>query len=200
MEHQGPELWEEERAKVRDLVRDMNLYFPRLEYQERSPKEQVANQDNAFREETLHVLQLKDEPPLSSLGKQDLESYRLTWIGSSWRPPPFVVRVQRNRHGEVRLAITVNGKENGESVTQRRELREKDWAMLKKRLAAATYFELLIRVNETKPDRGWWIVEGWREGTYQYVEACSPGPGPYRELCEYFMGLGGLDPKLYERK
>lgn len=199
LEHRGPELWDEERARVTELVRDMRSFFPRLGTRKRSPKEQVDDEGNSFREEALDALRLADEPPLSSFGTQDLEGYRLIWIGASMRPTPFVVRLQRNRHGEASLATTLRDPKTGEAVTRRRALGEEDWTALEKRLAAAAYFERPLRIGGTKPDRGWWIVEGWKAGTYQYVEACGPEPGPYRELCEFLMGLGGLDPRLYER-
>ncbi|HLF94895.1 MAG TPA: hypothetical protein VJB14_15620 [Planctomycetota bacterium] len=200
LENRGPELWDEERARVNAFVRDMTLYFPRLGTRALSPKEQVEDEENGFREEALDALLLADEPPLSSLGKQDLEGYRLIWIGATSRPSPFVVRVQRNRHGEVSLATTVRDQETGDALTRRRGLREEDWATLERRLAAAAYFERPLRIGEAKPDRGWWIVEGWKAGEYRYVEACGPEPGPFRDLCESIMGLGGLDPKLYGRK
>ena len=199
-EHRWAELWASERARVKNHVRDMNLYFPRLGYREMSPAEQYADQRDSFRRKALAALSLSGEPPLSSLGEKDIEVYRLIWVGAFWRPFPFVVRVGRNREGRVSVATTLENEQTEGTVTRRREVDEEDWATLKKRLEAATYFDLPIRVGETKLDRDWWIIEAWKEGTYQYVEASYPVPGPYRKLCEFFMELGGLDPKLYEGK
>lgn len=200
LEHRGPELWEEERARVRDLVRDMKLYFPRLRYREMSPKEEIDDQCNDFRVEALRFLLAQEEPALPSWRTREIESYRLIWIGASARPRPLAVRIQRDGHGDVTLATSGDDAKTGGSLTRRRNLAEKDWGTLQERLGAATYFRLPVRVEEPKPDVGWWIVEGWKDGTYQYVEACGPGPGPYLELCVLIMELGGLDPKLYERQ
>ncbi len=195
----GPELWNPEHARLRDFVREMDLYFPRLGYGGMPRLEQIVNRGNLFREEALDLLRFADEVPISSLGKDSIEVYRLIWVADSRQPSPFVVRVQRNQHGRVSLATTWKGEKSGDTITRRRELEMYNWVTLKKCLETAKYYDLPVRIEGPKSDHGWWIVEGWREGICQYVEACSPVPGPYREICELFMGLAGIDPKIYSR-
>lgn len=193
LEHRGPELWEGERERIRSLVGDLNRYFPRIGYRATTPREEVEDDAwNGLRLDAIDFLITAEELPLPRHGPQGFEAYRLSRIGTSHALPSRIVRLQRNPNGELSLRTTDADLRTGGTLTRRRNPSPEVWESLQGCLQATSYFDLPLREDPAKRFPYGWIVEGWKNGVYQYVESAGQGPKAFQELCEFLLGLDPL--------
>lgn len=138
-------------------------------------------------------LEAMNELPLAALINED-ESYRFLWLRTFHNP----VAIHVWRAGERRFLVVKRMNGSGGYVPGTvdlywaRSLSEDDWDIFMMHLEHSLYWSMPTRDDRMLHDGAQWIMEGYREGRYHFVDRQSPETGAYRDACIYLLEQSGL--------
>jgi len=142
------------------------------------------------------TLRLMHESSLFYVTEPNIEVYRFVWLRTFHHP--ISVRVERTLNGTTLYTAELSGMGGYEPAG--RIIRSKTI-----RLGQTSWCELLSRIDKSHfwiqqpmdtdigPDGATWVLEGVREGRYQFVQRWSPSSGDFRDACIYMLELSGID-------
>jgi len=163
---------------------DQNTYFPLSGLAATSPR---------YGWYSRH-LEAMNELPLTALEKED-ESYRFLWLRTFHHPVAIHVWRTGDRHFIV--VKRLNGRGGYDPGTfdlyWARSLSENDWDAFMMHLEHAEFW-LTPTENPgvMAMDGAQWIMEGYREGRYHFVDRQSPEPSAYADTCLFLLRRSGL--------
>lgn len=167
------------------------MYFPDLAFD-------TDRRLNEFVSEWYsNALKAMREPSLWTLSRSDamLSVYRFLWLPTFRHPT--CVRIAHSAEGIGLHAVTLDGLGGYDpgkvSLRRKVELNEDQWDGLATVLSKAGFWSMPTRGEDQGLDGEQLIVEGVESGKYHVVDRWSPADGEYRNLCQYMLGLAGLE-------
>ena len=177
-----------------------DIYFPAGIF---NPYEGELNWIAKFYSGSLAAMQ---EPPLSPIKDESVETYRFLWLRSFH--PPVCVRLYRvnNRSYMTVKQLSDGGRAiDGEAifpktltVNETRPITEAEWEHFQGLLKKSDFWSMPTEVSPKGLDGAGWLLEGVKSGRYHVVDRQSPEQGDYREACLYLLRISGV--KIDESK
>lgn len=158
-------------------------------FQKTSPKQGSGIEPHRFDCCRVQSDLLRDEPPMCRFRETESEGYRFLWA-SSFNGAALVDIARRDDLVELRSRVLGRSRlyRKGPAVLSTHS--PEDWEKLQQALTISCFWSLNPTDERTGLDGAQWLIEGWRNDTYHWVDRWSPA-GKVRILGGLFFALAG---------